>query len=112
MVNHKVLSAQELKDYGLEYKFELTASYEGTNKTKRGCSRCNRGTTFRPQFPKTDGKAYSWDEFDTEKAKELKEGKTEAEFSDYVRSHSVNRQPIICVLLSLQHQQWQPRSGL
>ena len=97
--NHKVLSAQELKDYGLEYKFELTASYEGTNKTSEAAHAAIKGTTFRPQFPKTDGKAYSWDEFDTEKAKELKEGKTEAEFSDYVRSHSVNRQPIVRVTL-------------
>lgn len=96
---HKVLSAQELKDYGLEYKFELTASYEGTNKTSEAAHAAIKGTTFRPQFPKTDGKAYSWDEFDTEKAKELKEGKTEAEFSDYVRSHSVNRQPIVRVTL-------------
>ena len=85
---HKEMTAQQLADYGLAYKFELTASYEGGNKTSEAAHAAIKGTTFRPQLPKADGTAYSWDEFDASNNS-----------LENVRAHSVNRQPIVRVSL-------------
>ena len=84
----KVMDAELLAAYGLKYVFELTASFEGGNKTSEAAHAGIKGTTFRPQIPKTDGTAYSYDEFTA-----LNEN------LDNVRSHSVGRQPIVRVSL-------------
>ena len=89
---HKVMTAQELADYGLEYKFELTASFEGNNKTSEAAHAGIKGNIFRPQLPKADGTAYSWDEFDAAV-------KNNEQNIENVRAHSVNRQPIVRVSL-------------
>ena len=85
---HKVLSAKDFANYGLEYKFELTATFEGQNKTSEAAHAGIKGTTFRPQIPTKDGKAYSWDEFDAL-----------GESLANIRSHSLGRQPVIRVSL-------------
>jgi len=90
---HKVLTVQELADYGLEYKFELTASFEGNNETSEAAHAGIKDNIFRPQVPKADGTAYTWDEFD----KALADKNQNIE--DNVRAHAVGRQPIVRVSL-------------
>ena len=86
--NHKLMSANDLAGYGLAYNFELTASFEGGNSTSEAAHAGIKGTTFRPQIPKADGKAYSYDEFTA-----LNEN------LDNIRAHAVGRQPIVRVTL-------------
>lgn len=86
--NHVVMSASDLKGYGLVYKFELTGSNLGLNVTSEAAHAGIKGTTFRPQIPKTDGTAYTYDEFTA-----LNEP------LDSVRAHSVGREPIVRVSL-------------
>jgi len=82
--NHKVLSTSDFEKYGLEYRFELTGSFEGGNKTSEAAHAGIKGSTFRPQLPKKDGKAYTYDEFDAA-----------GETLENVRSQSLGRQPIV-----------------
>lgn len=85
---HALMSATDLKDYGLEYRFELTASYEGSNQTSEAAHAGIKDGILRPQYPQENGKAYSWEAFDALNAN-----------LDDVRSHSVGRQPIVRVTL-------------
>ena len=85
---HALMSATDLKDYGLEYRFELTASYEGSNKTSEAAHAAIKDGILRPQYPQENGKSYSWEAFDALNAN-----------LDDVRSHSVGRQPIVRVTL-------------
>ena len=85
---HKVMSANDLAGYGLAYNFELTASFEGGNSTSEAAHAGISGSTFRPQIPKADGKAYTYDEFTA-----LNES------MENVRAHAVGRQPIVRVTL-------------
>lgn len=85
---HTVMSASDLKGYGLVYRYELTASHLGSNSTSEAAHAGIKGSTFRPQIPQKDGKAYSYDAFTA-----LNEP------LDSVRAHAVGREPIVRVSL-------------
>ena len=82
--NHKVLSASDLKKFNLEYRFELTATFEGGNKTSEAAHAGIKDGIFRPQIPQKDGKAYSWEAFDAL-----------GESLANVRAQSLGRQPVV-----------------
>ncbi len=94
--NLVVLTAQQLKDYGLKYKFELTGSFEGTNTTSEAAhAGINAMGIFRAQKPQTDGKAYSWSAYDAY----LNTITDQETYDAELRAHSVGRQPIVRVAL-------------
>lgn len=51
---HAVMTATDLEGAGLEYQFELTGLYLGTNTTSESAHAAISGTTFRPQMPEYD----------------------------------------------------------
>lgn len=58
---HKKMTADELKKFGLTYKFELTSLILGNNNTDESAHAAilEDGYTFRPQLPRKNGTNYS-----------------------------------------------------
>lgn len=80
---HEALTAAQIKDYGLEYKFELTKLIIGNNKTSESAQAAinpEDGVTLRPQLP------------------EAKTGKAQAYGADQSRT-TINRVPLVRVSL-------------
>lgn len=57
---HAVLSAAQMKEYGLTYKYELTYLDKGSIETAQSVQAAIKDSLLRPQNPDNDGKAQAW----------------------------------------------------
>lgn len=58
--NHAKMTAEELAGAGLEYQFELTGLFLGTNPVSESAYAAIEGTTLRPQLASEDGKQQAY----------------------------------------------------